>query len=71
MIWKQEEAKYDVPAGFFVIGQGMMAPTLMAYAQPQHLERYLPKLASGESGVSCSQNTGGSTWRTSHESRRW
>ena len=48
VIWKQEEAKYDVPAGFFVIGQGMMAPTLMAYAQPQHLERYLPKLASGE-----------------------
>ena len=25
-----------------------MAPTLMAYAQPQYLERYLPKLASGE-----------------------
>jgi alkylation response protein AidB-like acyl-CoA dehydrogenase len=22
VIWKQEEAKYDVPAGFFVIGQG-------------------------------------------------
>ena len=48
VIWKQEEGKYDVPAGFFVIGQGMMAPTLMAYAQPQYLDQFLPKLASGE-----------------------
>ena len=48
VIWKQEEGKYDVPASFFVIGQGMMAPTLMAYADQAALDRYLPKLASGE-----------------------
>ena len=24
---EQEEGKYDVPASFFVIGQGMVAPT--------------------------------------------
>ncbi len=48
VIWSQEEGRYDVPANFFVIGQGMMAPTLMAFAQPKHLNRYLPKLASGE-----------------------
>ena len=48
VIWNQEEAKYNVPAGFFVIGQGMAAPTLMTWGQPEHHARYLPKLASGE-----------------------
>ncbi|GIR63794.1 MAG: acyl-CoA dehydrogenase [Pseudomonadota bacterium] len=48
VIWNQEEAKYKVPAGFFVIGQGMAAPTLMTWGKPEHHERYLPKLASGE-----------------------
>ena len=48
VIWNQEEAKYKVPAGFFVIGQGMAAPTLMTWGQPEHHARYLPKLASGE-----------------------
>ena len=48
VIWNQEEAKYNVPAGFFVIGQGMAAPTLMTWGQAEHHARYLPKLASGE-----------------------
>ena len=48
VIWNQEESKYDVPGGFFVIGQGMAAPTLMTWGRPEHHERYLPKLASGE-----------------------
>ena len=48
VIWNQEEAKYDVPQGVFQIGQGMAAPTLMTWGQPEHHERYLPKLASGE-----------------------
>lgn len=48
VIWEQEESKYDVPSRFFVIGQGMIAPTLMVWAQPQHKENFLPKLASGE-----------------------
>lgn len=48
VIWDQEESKYDVPSRFFVIGQGMIAPTLMVWAQPQHKENFLPKLASGE-----------------------
>ena len=47
VIWNQEEAKYNVPAGFFVIGQGMAAPTLMTWGQAEHHARYLPKLASG------------------------
>ena len=48
VIWDQEENKYSVPSRFFVIGQGMIAPTLMVWAQPQHKENFLPKLASGE-----------------------
>ncbi len=48
VIWNQEESKYDVPAGVFSIGQGMAAPTLMAYADDEAKARYLPRLASGE-----------------------
>jgi alkylation response protein AidB-like acyl-CoA dehydrogenase len=48
VIWNQEESKYDLPGGIFGIGQGMAAPTLMAYADEETKKRYLPKLASGE-----------------------
>jgi alkylation response protein AidB-like acyl-CoA dehydrogenase len=48
VIWNQEESKFDVPQGVFAIGQGMAAPTLMAYANDEHKRRFLPKLASGE-----------------------
>ncbi|MCY4214754.1 MAG: acyl-CoA dehydrogenase family protein, partial [Gammaproteobacteria bacterium] len=49
VIWNQEEAKYpDLPGGVFGIGQGMAAPTLMAWGREEHKQRYLPKLASGE-----------------------
>ncbi|MEX0941826.1 MAG: acyl-CoA dehydrogenase family protein [Pseudomonadales bacterium] len=47
-IFAQEEARYAVPTGPFTIGQGMAAPTLMAYATEEQKRRYLPKLASGE-----------------------
>ena len=48
VIWSQEESQYDVPASFFMIGQGMIAPTIMAWSTPELCDRYLPKLASGE-----------------------
>ena len=48
VIWRQEEARYDVPLSFFLIGQGMIAPTLMAWASEEDKARYLPRLASGE-----------------------
>ena len=48
VIWQQEEGVYSKLSGTFIIGQGMIAPTLMAYAQEQHKKRYLPPLASGE-----------------------
>ena len=47
-IFAEEEAKYDVPTGPFIIGQGMAAPTLMAYATEEQKRQYLPKMASGE-----------------------
>jgi acyl-CoA dehydrogenase len=48
VIWRQEESQYDLPANFFLIGQGMIAPTLMAWASDKDKARYLPPLASGE-----------------------
>lgn len=48
VIWQQEEGVYAKLSGTFIIGQGMIGPTLMAYAQEQHKRRYLPPLASGE-----------------------
>ncbi len=48
VIWRQEEAQYSIPQNFFVIGQGMIAPTLMTWASEEDKARYLPRLASGE-----------------------
>ena len=48
VIWSQEEGLYSRLTGTFIIGQGMCAPTLMAFADPSHNTRLLPKLASGE-----------------------
>ena len=48
VIWRQEESHYDLPASFFLIGQGMIGPTLMAWASDEDKARFLPPLASGE-----------------------
>ena len=48
VIWNQEEGKFPVPGGVFGIGQGMAAPTLMAWAKEEHKRKHLPPLASGE-----------------------
>ena len=48
VIWRQEESQYDLPTNFFLIGQGMIGPTLMAWASDQDKARFLPPLASGE-----------------------
>jgi alkylation response protein AidB-like acyl-CoA dehydrogenase len=43
------EAKYKVPdMGFFGIGLGMVAPTILAHAEPHVKERYLPKMYRGD-----------------------
>ena len=36
VIWQQEEGVYGKLAGMFIIGQGMIAPTLMAFAAEPH-----------------------------------
>ena len=48
VIWRQEESRYDLPSNFFLIGQGMIGPTLMAWASEEDKARFLPLLASGE-----------------------
>jgi acyl-CoA dehydrogenase len=54
-IYGSLEAKYDIPGqGFFGIGLGMVAPTILAHAQPHVRERYLPKLYRADI-VACQQ----------------
>ena len=48
VIWGQEEGKFDVPQNIFTIGQGMAAPTLMAWASEEQKRKFLPPMASGE-----------------------
>jgi acyl-CoA dehydrogenase len=43
------EAKYDIPGqSFFGIGLGMVAPTILAHAQPHVRDRYLAKMYRGD-----------------------
>ena len=48
VIWNQEEGRFSTPGSVFGIGQGMAAPTLMAWASEEHKRKHLPPLASGE-----------------------
>ncbi len=48
VIWNQEESRFNVPSGVFAIGQGMAAPTMMAWASEEDKVKHLPPLASGE-----------------------
>jgi len=48
IVFGQEESRYAVPNEAFVIGLGMIAPTLRAVGTPAQQERYLTKLLRGE-----------------------
>ena len=48
IIFSQEEARFPVPTEAFIIGLGMIAPTLRAVGTPAQQERYLTKLLRGE-----------------------
>jgi alkylation response protein AidB-like acyl-CoA dehydrogenase len=48
IIFGQEEAKFNVPNFAFVIGLGMIAPTIRAVGTDAQKERYLTKLLRGE-----------------------
>ena len=47
VIWSQEIERFATPDGFFIIGQGMCAPTLMAFASEADKTRHLPRMARG------------------------
>jgi alkylation response protein AidB-like acyl-CoA dehydrogenase len=48
VIFNQEESHYRVPTFAFVIGVGMIAPTIKAVGTPEQQERYLRPLLRGE-----------------------
>jgi alkylation response protein AidB-like acyl-CoA dehydrogenase len=48
MIFGQEEARFDVPTAVYVIGLGMIAPTLRACGTDEQQQRYLTKLLRGQ-----------------------
>ncbi|MGE0226491.1 MAG: acyl-CoA dehydrogenase family protein [Acetobacteraceae bacterium] len=48
VIFNQEEENYAIPRGLFEIGLGMCIPTMMTYAKPEQLERYVPPALRGE-----------------------
>jgi alkylation response protein AidB-like acyl-CoA dehydrogenase len=48
IIFGQEEAKYPVPNEAFIIGLGMIAPTIRAVGNDAQKQRYLTKLLRGE-----------------------
>ena len=48
VIYQQEEEDFTVPRGLFEIGLGMCIPTMMAYAKPEQLDRYVKPALRGE-----------------------
>jgi acyl-CoA dehydrogenase len=48
VIFQEEEGPFAELFGTFMIGQGFVAPTLMAYASPEQKRELLSRLASGE-----------------------
>lgn len=48
VIYNQEEEAYAVPRGAFEIGLGMCIPTMMAFAKPEQLKRYVTPALKGE-----------------------
>ena len=47
-IYSEEEAQFDVQAGVFTVGIGMVAPTLMVHGTPEQKERYLDPMLRGD-----------------------
>jgi alkylation response protein AidB-like acyl-CoA dehydrogenase len=47
-IYSEEESHFDVQAGVFTVGIGMVAPTLMVHATPEQQQRYLDPMLRGD-----------------------
>lgn len=48
VIFEQEESEYNLPPAVFSIGLGMCMPTMMAYAKPEQLDRFVRPALRGE-----------------------
>jgi alkylation response protein AidB-like acyl-CoA dehydrogenase len=48
VIWQEEEGVYGLLGKIVMLGQGMCAPTLIAWATEEQKRRFLPKLASAD-----------------------
>jgi hypothetical protein len=48
VIWNQEEGRFETPPNLYVIGHGMLAPTLMAHGTQAQKHRYLREMARGQ-----------------------
>ncbi len=48
VIYRQEEARYRTPADIFLIGLGMLGPTIMAHGTVEQKDRYILKMLRGE-----------------------
>lgn len=48
VIFDQEEAKYELPVGYFAIGLGMCGPTMAAYATDEQKAHFLPRMVRGD-----------------------
>ena len=51
MIYNQEEEDFTVPRGLFEIGLGMCIPTMMTYAKPEQLDRFVQTRAARRGSV--------------------
>ena len=47
-VFKQEEARYDVPANSFQVGVDMVDPTLIAHGTPAQCQRHLDPIKRGD-----------------------
>jgi alkylation response protein AidB-like acyl-CoA dehydrogenase len=47
-VFAQEQARFDVSAGTFAVGIGMVGPTLMVHGTEEQKKRYLPALLRGD-----------------------
>jgi alkylation response protein AidB-like acyl-CoA dehydrogenase len=47
-VFAEEEARFDVPASFFVVGIDMAGPTLMAHGTPEQQKRFLEPMLRGD-----------------------
>ena len=47
-IFSEEESHFDVSAGVFTVGIGMVGPTLIVHGTPEQQERYLAPMLRGD-----------------------